>query len=212
MTKEYNLSNFAIGLSGTHRTDKTKLAQELSDRLDIPFVRTSTSKVFKEEGLDPSSVLSIDNRIYIQTRLLDDAIEKWSQHPCFVTDRTPIDMAAYMLMDYCPFTTNDFQKQQIIDYISRCINETNRYFSSLVLVPLAIPIKDEELKGVIDPIYMSKYEQLIRGFFVDPDVLPTCYTLDRATINFEERMEAVMRTILKSFRKAENIREGNLVH
>ncbi|MET2951275.1 AAA family ATPase [Vibrio owensii] len=212
MTKTYNVSNFSIGLSGTHRTGKTALANELSERLEIPFVRTSTSELFREEGLDPSKKLTMDNRIYMQNRILDRALEQWSEHTCFVTDRTPIDMAAYLLMDYCPFTATEFQKHQIIDYVTRCINATNSQFSSLVLVPLAIPIEESELKGVIDPVYMSKHEQLIRGFFVDPDLTPACYTLDRKTIDFEERMDAVMRTVLKSCRKAEALREGNLLH
>ncbi|CDT53448.1 conserved hypothetical protein [Vibrio coralliirubri] len=212
MTKNYDLSNFAIGLAGTHRTGKTSLAKELSLRTELPFAQTSTSNIFKEAGLKPNAKLSFDERLNIQWAILDGAIDVWSQHKAFVTDRTPIDMAAYAMMDYIPNKTTQMQSERMMQYVEACIKEANKRFSSLVLVPQGIPVVYEDYKGVMNPLYMNKHELLIRGLFVDPSTKLSCYTLDKKTIGFEERMDGLMRTILKSFRKAESIRDGKQSH
>ena len=82
-----------IGLCGSHRTGKTTLAEAVALKMGIPFVKTQTSEVFKQHGLDPSAPMDFGTRIRIQEHIIRAAEEIWESEPnSFITDRTPIDM------------------------------------------------------------------------------------------------------------------------
>lgn len=205
---EYKLTNFKMGLTGTHRTGKTTLAEHVAKRLDLPLVRTNASEVFKEFKVKPSQPVTPLLRLEIQSEILSQSAYFWEQHNAFVTDRTPIDFISYLLMDYDPTIMSDDLEDRYNDYINRCFEYANQHFSSIVIVPQGLPVHREEWKGVIRPVYMNKQELVIRGCLTDPRNKVIKYAIDGADTDLESRGDAVIRTVLKNFRKAEKMREG----
>ena len=106
-----NIDAMRIGLCGSHRTGKTTLAEAVSKKTGIPFVRTSTSEVFRRAGLDPAASLDFNKRLWIQNETLEAAKGVWeAAGKSFITDRTPVDMMAYTLGDIQGGTDADFSK------------------------------------------------------------------------------------------------------
>src|SRR5215210_6620606 len=90
----------SLGLCGSHRTGKSTLAKVIAQRTGKPYVKTITSSVFQEHGIDPALPMDFETRLRVQQQVLIAAGEVWqSEDQSFITDRTPIDMMAYTLAD-----------------------------------------------------------------------------------------------------------------
>ena len=77
------------------------MAREFSGKSGLPLVQTSASEVFKQLGLSPKLDYPLSQRIDVQRRILDACEKQYRSVDTgvFVTDRTPVDMMAYMLAD-----------------------------------------------------------------------------------------------------------------
>ena len=195
---EYNHYTIAtamtIGLCGSHRTGKTTLAEEISQRTGIPFVRTSTSEVFREHRLDPSKPMEFDKRLWIQHKILDAAERAWNNgHKHFITDRTPLDMAAYTLADIQGSTEVDFGKLE--GYLARCITVTNAFLKILVLVQPGIPLVYETGKAALNEGYLEHLNFLILGLCNDDRIKSTFLCLHRDVTDKEARVKKVMEVV-----------------
>jgi len=183
-----------IGLCGSHRTGKTTLAEEISQRTGIPFVKTSTSEVFREHGLDPSRPMEFNRRLWIQHKILDAAERAWSSgHRQFITDRTPLDMAAYTLADIQGSTKVDFGELE--GYLERCIGVTNVFFKILVLVQPGIPLVYETGKAALNEGYLEHLNFLILGLCNDDRIKSTLLYLHRDVIDKEARVKKVVEVL-----------------
>lgn len=181
-----------IGLCGSHRTGKTTLADAVSRKMGIPFVRTSTSRVFEENGLDPSAPMDFKTRLRIQHRVLAAADQVWAaQNGPFVTDRTPIDMMAYTLGDIQGKTAVDFSELET--YLSRCFEVTNTHFSALTVIQPAIPLVYEQGKAALNRAYMEHLNLLIMGLCSDEQQRCPFVIMQRETRAIEERVRAVLK-------------------
>lgn len=183
-----------IGLCGSHRTGKTTLAEEISKRTGISFVRTSTSGVFREHGLDPSRPMEFNKRLWIQHKILDAAEKAWDRGDGqFITDRTPLDMAAYTLADIQGSTEVDFGELE--GYLSRCIRVTNAFFKLLVLVQPGIPLVYETGKAALNEGYLEHLNFLILGLCNDDRIKGTLLHLSRDITDKEARVKKVMEVL-----------------
>lgn len=183
-----------IGLCGSHRTGKTTLADEISRRTGMPFVKTSTSEVFREYGLDPSMPLDFTKRLWIQHKILDAAEKIWRTEPGqFITDRTPLDMAAYTLADIQGSTVLNFTEME--GYLSRCIEATNQYFKMLVLIQPGIPLVYEEGKAALNEGYLEHLNFLIMGLCNDERVRASVLRLPRDLKSIDDRVKAILNAI-----------------
>lgn len=126
------------GLSGSHRSGKTTLARLISDALKLPFVGTRTSHVFTRHKLDPNGVPTPQEREFIQWEILADAVSLWqnADHKQFISDRTPLDMIVY---------ANALPNSE---YYQRCIEYTNQFFGTIMIVQPAIKIVAEPNKAL----------------------------------------------------------------
>jgi hypothetical protein len=183
-----------IGLCGSHRTGKTTLAEEISQRAGIPFVKTSTSEVFREHGMDPSRPMEFGRRLWIQHKILDAAERAWdSGHRQFITDRTPLDMAAYTLADIQGSTEVDLGELE--GYLERCIAVTNTFFQMLVLVQPGIPLVYEAGKAALNEGYLEHLNFLILGLCNDDRIKCTFLSLPRDVTDKEARVKKVMEVL-----------------
>lgn len=116
-----------IGISGIHRTGKTTLARELAEQLGLPFIPVDASGYFKELGLDPKDDMSCPDLMLVQTNILEGSREKWGVTTGFVSDRTPIDFAAYTVI-------NGRSCEGTYLYKWECVQKLNNYFDLVVII------------------------------------------------------------------------------
>lgn len=157
-------SCIGIGLCGAHGTGKTTLAIALSQKLGIPYIPIDASSVFLEHGFHPSDKLDIRTRLFLQQKILAKAEDIWFEvdEPSFICDRTPLDMAAYLLADVGNGELDKHTQSEVMDYLQDCFNVTARYFDKIVLIPPAIPFVEREYKAAINqPLIFKLHTQLL---------------------------------------------------
>jgi hypothetical protein len=183
-----------IGVCGSHRTGKTTLAEAISQKAGMPFLKTVTSEVFQQCGLDPSKPMDFKKRLWIQHKILDVAENIWQAEDAqFITDRTPVDMMAYTLADIQGTTEVNFDELE--GYLARCIDVTNTFFALLVLVQPGIPLMHEEGKAALNEGYLEHLNYMILGLCNDDRVRGTFVYLHRAMTSLGERVDTVLNAL-----------------
>jgi hypothetical protein len=179
--------NGNLGLCGAHRTGKTTLAIAIADRLNIPFVRTTTSQVFAQIGLDPAETMDFKTRLFVQNHVLDAAEQVWQSSPQpFISDRTPIDMIAYTLGDIQGKTKVDFDL--LNQYIERCFASTNQFFQNLAIIQPGIPLVYEQGKAALNAAYIEHINVLVIGLCGDRRLVAEVFCNHRDAIDLETRI------------------------
>lgn len=183
--------NPGIGLCGAHRVGKTTLAQAVSRNAHIPFLKTHTSQVFAQHGLDPAKRMPFKTRLSIQRDILAAAVEVWSQATGrFISDRTPLDMAAYTLADVQGSTRVD--AKALAQYLDDCVEQTNRYFSTLIIIPPGIPLVQEPGKAALHEAYIEHVHALVVGLCHDPRISASIHQLTRDVLSLNDRLQRIV--------------------
>ena len=158
-----------IGLVGTHRTGKTTLAKSWAKENDVPFVEISVSKVIQEEtGGDCSQISSMDMRLKAQRKLVDVCDQKFlRRRDLFITDRTPIDVAAYTLAEVRQNDMTPAQQKEVKLIVEDCIDITNAAFAELILLQPDIPYVVEPGKPPLNTAYQDLVHYLCMGLMMD---------------------------------------------
>ena len=176
-----------LGLCGAHRTGKTTLALAISTDLNLPFVRTTTSQVFAQLGLDPAEPMDFQTRLFVQNHVLDAAERVWQESASpFISDRTPIDMIAYTLGDIQGKTEVDFNL--LSQYIDRCFASTNQFFQNLAIIQPGIPLVYEEGKAALNAAYIEHINVLVIGLCNDSRLKTNVFCNARDVINLKTRI------------------------
>ncbi len=176
-----------LGLCGAHRTGKTTLAIALSSNLNIPFVRTTTSQVFAQLGLDPAEPMDFTTRLYVQNHVLEAAEQVWQDASTpFISDRTPIDMIAYTLGDIQGKTDVDFNL--LSQYMERCFTSTNQFFQNLAIIQPGIPLVYEQGKAALNAAYIEHINVLVAGLCRDSRLKADIFCNPREAIALEVRI------------------------
>ena len=93
-----------IGVSGSGGVGKSGLAEQVAQRLNIKFLRSSdvTNPILTRMNFDWSSGVQIEKFLAkeeCQDEILSQTIENEEAAGSFVTDRTSIDLAAYAVVE-----------------------------------------------------------------------------------------------------------------
>lgn len=190
-----------IGLVGAQRVGKTTLACKFAQEQRMHFVETRTSQVMAEMGLDPRITYPLDVRLQAQNRILDALEEQYvaatAEHRYWITDRTPIDTATYMLAD----VTRDMpigMSDGICSYVQRCIDVANRHFAVLVLVQPGIAPVDEQGKALAIPAFQEHFNSLAFGLLMDERLLQRHYFIRRSFVSMPDRMASLFAAVAGS--------------
>ena len=184
-----------VGLCGAHRVGKTTLALAVAQVTHIPFLKTQTSHLFAERGLNPAIPMPFSTRLSIQEDILSAAQQVWNQEPGrFISDRTPLDMAAYTLADIQGTTA--VHTASLIRYLDDCIAKTNRFFSTLIIVSPGIPLVAEPGKAALHEAYIEHIHTLVVGLCHDPRITASVFCIPRDVLSLEDRVKRV-RAFLK---------------
>ncbi len=189
-----NYIGIRIGLCGGHRTGKTTLADAVSRKSGIPFVRTSTSGVFAEHGLDPAAPMNFKTRLWIQHKVIESAETVWKDRAgSFITDRTPLDMLAYTLADITGTTEVDFPDLKA--YADVCFNVANTLFTHLVIIQPGIPLIFEKGKAALNRAYIEHLSCIITGLCHDGRTFRPAWALPAHITDLDERVCSLMNFI-----------------
>lgn len=187
--------NLGIGLSGAHRTGKSSLAKLFSEKYEIPYVETQVSKIIKSLGFSSNVNYDMATRIDIQTEVLKETVKLWDiQTTEFITDRTPIDMAGYMIANATQGDLTIEFDGKFQQYINECKEITNKFFGKIIVIPPAIPIVESDGKANTTKTYIEHIGCVISGFIqlnaqdmpnVSFDLMPN------SVISYSERLAYV---------------------
>ena len=192
------------GLCGPHRTGKTTLARAFAEKYKIPFVQTSASNVFELLGKDPKINYPIEERIVIQEAILFAFEAQYAAarklSTAWISDRTPIDLASYMIADVQRETfTGQYGLSVLVnDYIDRCIKSTNQWFSTVVLVQPGIVMVEAPGKAPACPAYVEHLNLIQSGLLLREELVAQHYMIPRQYTNLEERIKSVKNATLHS--------------
>jgi predicted ATPase len=153
-----------FGFSGAHRSGKTTLAKAVAERLKIHYHDASTTRIAKELGFDAVANLPLIERMEFQTRLLGRFLKDLQAAPRpAITDRTPLDMAAYMLGEITMHNTDAETGETVKNYLDLCIAATNRHFDSIIIVRPLDHYAADPTKPPINAAYQWAHQLLVEG-------------------------------------------------
>ena len=183
-----------LGLCGAHRTGKTTLAIALASHLNIPFVRTTTSQVFAELGLDPAEPMDFKTRLFVQNHVLDAAEQVWQNSVSpFVSDRTPLDMIAYTLADIQG--KSDVDIDLLNQYIDHCFASNNQFFHNLAIIQPGIPLVYEDGKAALNAAYIEHINVVVIGLCQDSRVKANVFCNPRKAIALDVRIRHILESV-----------------
>lgn len=192
-----------LGLCGPHRTGKSTLARAFAEAHGILFVETSISKVYRDIGMDPAAECSLPERIAVQEILLETLCKQYvtarKQSMLFIADRTPIDMASYMLADVGRSATLGAPalSARVDDYVTRCLKATAEHFSAIVQVQPGLPMGEGTEPGKARPCvaYVEHLNAIQLGLLADERNLVRSYKIKREAIDMDERLKALGKAV-----------------
>lgn len=187
-----------IGLTGSHRTGKTTLAKVFAEQMNIPFVQTSASQVFKDMGFDPAVDYPFHTRMDVQERILSIFAVDYAKHEgVFITDRTPIDMMAYTVADVRQKTLAPDEELRLAKYCKACVELTNKTFSVLVVVQPGIPVVPEDGKASLSQGYINHVAHIIMGITVSEEIAPSHFYIPKKMTSMEDRLACITFAVRK---------------
>lgn len=131
--------------------------------------------------------MTFRTRLSIQQEILSAGEAVWGQESGrFISDRTPLDMAAYTLADVQGTTT--LNEKAFKQYLDDCIEKTNQFFSTLIIVPPGIPLVPEPGKAALHEAYIEHIHTLVVGLCYDERVSAKVYHLGREVLSLNDRV------------------------
>lgn len=199
-----------MGLSGAHRTGKSTIAARFAEKNDCPFINSSASQVAKELGLKVDlNMLPADRRRFQDAVLaaFSTRYETEAGNGLFVTDRTPLDFAAYSLVDWRPGCEE--HDTWLLDYVRRCYEVTSRFFYIVGVIQPGIPYVTGEGKPSPNTVYQELLNTVIMGLARDPDVDAGLVVLPRDCTDNETRVSVLESCYAKQISKVmSDVREN----
>lgn len=183
-----------LGLSGAHRTGKTTIAGRLAEANECKFIRSSAGAIAGDMGITVRPGMPMEERLQFQERLLSAFLadyERESDGSMFVTDRTPLDLAAYAMIDWNPTATDGRLDAWLADYVRRCMDATSAWFFFLGIVQPAIDYVIEPGKPAPNTVYQELLNTTIIGLSFDPTLRSSARILPRRIVDNEARCTAI---------------------
>ena len=179
---------WGFGFAGAQRTGKTTLARRLAEETHTHFQETSASGTFKRLGADPKAEYSFPERFSIQQEILIDMEIMLEEVPrVFVSDRTPLDVAAYTLADVT--RANFSMAQEVLAHRQECLRVTERFFHGVCVVQPGIPVKDDYGKAPGNESHMEHINSIILGMMIADEVSFSTRYLCRHVTDLDMRVE-----------------------
>lgn len=181
-----------IGFCGAHRTGKSTLARLIADERGLPLLPNPNTAV--AHGYDMKNGNRLDDQAGFELQLaILKGFDERLTGASFVSDRTPLDAAAYLLADATANAGDGLIQEMALQYIDQAIKLTDDRFDVVILVPPAIAVEQVDGKPPVNAAYQEHLHYLIRGFMSE---LNTPHgEIERDNLDLEDRVNAVERYI-----------------
>lgn len=183
-----------IGFAGAHRTGKTTLAKAIAKIYGLPLVTSSGSEVVARHNFDMANDNRLASGMDMQTEQLAAMIANFRDGAIYVSDRTPIDAAAYLLADASAAAGNEVTRDETVRYVESAMRLTARYFDVVILVPPAISFDEQPGKPPLNRAYQEHVHMLVRGMLYDCEsgiAQSNIGQIERTNIDRFDRVRAV---------------------
>ena len=191
-----------IGFCGSHRSGKTTLAKLVASQREIQFVESPASEIVKRYGFDMgrdnrltfepirNGVMEcgVDMRLEIYDELAERCLNA-GEH--FVSDRTPIDVAAYLIADATGYAGHAWRQEQAVAIVEKAIVDTQRLYDIVIFVPPLPDYMEEQGKPPLNRAYQEHHSLICRGILFDEDLDVYWDGIRRDTFSLTERMKFV---------------------
>lgn len=180
-----------FGLAGAHRTGKTTIARKLAELNKCPFITMSGGKLASDMGLKIGLDMAWSDRVRFQDTWLDlmlDGYQREGEGCLFVTDRTPIDLAAYVITAWHPAVTTKDEEDWAMDYVQRCMIATNAWLFQIGILQPGIPWVDDAQKGEKNEFYREALNSVMIGLAWGDSIKAPVHIVDRETLDMDERI------------------------
>lgn len=169
------------------------MAKDWAEQVNLAYVPLNVSQVIAtHDGLESKDIDSMDLRLKVQRKLVE-ACGKTFLHrrDVFITDRTPLDVAAYTLADVGQGALTQEQQDEVVSIVNDCIDITNAAFGTVILVQPGISYVQEKGKPLPNVAYQEHVHQLIVGLCADERMRRPWFSLPREITDHEKRLGAI---------------------
>lgn len=179
-----------IALTGAHRTGKSTLARLFADVNGVDMVASSVSGIALRYDFDMDSDRR-DEPAYreMQEVILNTMEKSFRGKTDFISDRCPLDAAAYMLADMQANTGSPMFQEGVLQYIDRAIRLTDELFDTVILVPPGISFEPMDGKPGSNLAYQEHHHLLVRGL-MDQLTIPNGF-IARDNLKLDDRLDAL---------------------
>lgn len=159
-----------IGFCGAHRSGKSTLQHALCEKYGATLLQMPTYKV---QGNRVKTELPLAERVSLQYQILEayeEVLEEAASSAAagvVISDRTPIDVIAYMLADVT--RTADYGLDVgILHYIQLAQSLTLKYFSRIVILPPGVlPLVEDPTSSPCSAAYIEHIHALCYYYLND---------------------------------------------
>lgn len=191
------------GLSGAQRTGKSTLAKKYAETYGIPYLQTSASGTFDRLGFSPKLDYPLPVRLEIQNEILKDLSAQYKAGGIiWITDRTPIDLMAYMLADVQRQNVSQEDGKRIVDYMERCYEVLNRHFTTITIVQPGIPLTEAATSAPANIGYMEHINALALGLAASEKVKIAHFHFERWLTDLDQRVIGLNNVITRNAKKS----------
>jgi hypothetical protein len=184
-----------LGFSGCHRSGKTTIAKRIAEKNNCPFIETSMSALANEMGVKIGLDMPFDQRQEYQEAALAKYLsmyEEFGSGGLFTTDRTPIDLAAYVVTAWHPAVVDEAQTFWADDYVERCLKATNEWLFQIAVIQPGIAWVDADQKAENINFYRESLNTTCIGLAWDDRVTSACHIVNRNVLDLDERVSSVV--------------------
>jgi len=183
-----------IGLAGTHRSGKTTMAKAFAEDYGCDFVTISMTQIMADMGLEPADIQDVKTRLKVQHKAVEACDRVFTgRKTAFISDRTPIDVAAYTLGDAVQGFYGTEHDAEVLKLIDDCIDITNMAFAGVLYVPPSPKIKYvmEAGKPRPDDAYQAHIDVLVAGLMNKPELTVETWFLRKECHEPEKRAKVL---------------------
>lgn len=154
-----------IGIAGSHRTGKTTLARTFAETSGLYFLESKVSDTFRRLGYDPRKDYPFEDRLFLQYQILYDMERQYTEAPTayFITDRTPIDVYAYLLADVQRTTLSPVQEGDLERFWKETCRITSSHLDLVMVIQPGIDLIECEGKAPATEGYVEHLNAVIIG-------------------------------------------------